>query len=60
MNEEHGILTSRKGDTGLKVGDKVVLVPIHVCTAINMQNSVYVDYGEHLEKETVKARGMLV
>ncbi len=59
MNEEHGILTSRKGDTGLKVGDKVVLVPIHVCTAINMQNSVYVDYGEHLEKETVKARGML-
>lgn len=60
MNEEHGILTSKKGDTGLKVGDKVVLVPIHVCTAINMQNTVYVDYGDYLEKETVKARGMLV
>ena len=60
MNEEHGILTSRKGNTGLKVGDKVVLVPIHVCTAINMQNTVYVDYGDCLEKETVKARGMLV
>ena len=60
MNEEHGILTSKKGDTGLKVGDKVVLVPIHVCTAINMQNTVYIDYGDCLEKETVKARGMLV
>lgn len=60
MNEEHGIITSKKGDTGLKVGDKVVLVPIHVCTAINMQNQVYVDYGDYLEKEPVKARGMLV
>lgn len=60
MNEEHGILTSKKGDTGLKVGDKIALVPIHVCTAINMQNWVYVDYGDCLEKETVKARGMLV
>ncbi len=60
MNEEHGILTSKKGDTGLKVGDKVVLVPIHVCTAINMQNTVYIDYGDCLQKEPVKARGMLV
>lgn len=60
MNEEHGILTSKKGDTGLKVGDKIVLVPIHVCTAINMQNWVYIDYGNCLEKEVVKARGMLV
>ena len=60
MNEEHGILTSKKGDTGLKVGDKVVLVPIHVCTAVNMQNTVYLDYGDCLQKEPVKARGMLV
>lgn len=60
MNEEHGIITSRKGDTGLKVGDRLALVPIHVCTAINMQNSVYVDYGDFLEKVPVKARGMLV
>ena len=60
MNEEHGILTSKKGDTGLKVGDKVVLVPIHVCTAVNMQNMVYLDYGDCLQKEPVKARGMLV
>ncbi|QOV18718.1 alanine racemase [Blautia liquoris] len=60
MNEEHGIITSKKGETGLKVGDTIVLVPIHVCTAINMQNSVYIDYGDCLQKEVVKARGMLV
>ncbi|WP_246240449.1 alanine racemase [Anaerocolumna sedimenticola] len=28
MNEEHGIITSMKGDTGLKVGDKIALIPI--------------------------------
>jgi len=60
MNEEHGIITSKKGDTGLKVGDKIALIPIHVCTAINMQNSVYLDYGDMLTSEVVGARGMLV
>ena len=60
MNEEHGIITSKKGDTGLKVGDKVELIPIHVCTAINMQNKVYLYDGETLRQEVVAARGMLV
>lgn len=59
MNEEHGILTSRKGKTGLHTGDVITLIPIHVCTAINMQNYVYLDYGDHLKKEAVAARGML-
>ena len=37
MNEEHGIIT-RKGDTGLKVGDKVELIPIHAVLPLMMQN----------------------
>lgn len=60
MNEEHGIITSKKGDTGLKVGDKLTLIPIHVCTAINMQNQVYLYDGVGLHTEKVVARGMLV
>jgi D-serine deaminase-like pyridoxal phosphate-dependent protein len=60
MNEEHGIITSKKGDTGLKVGDKLALIPIHVCTAVNMQNQVYLYDGESLRQEKVAARGMLV
>lgn len=60
MNEEHGILTSKKGKTGLKVGQKLRLTPIHICTALNMQNQVYLyDHGE-LFRQTVDARGMLV
>lgn len=60
MNEEHGIITSINGHTGLKVGEKISLIPIHVCTAINMQNQVYLYNGTSLRKEKVAARGMLV
>lgn len=60
MNEEHGMLVSRSGKTGLKVGDVICLIPIHVCTAINMQNQVYLYDGDTVRKETVAGRGMLV
>lgn len=60
MNEEHGILTSTSGETGLTVGEKIALIPIHVCTAINMQNSVYLLENGMLTKQPVDARGMLV
>lgn len=60
LNEEHGILISQKGDTGLCVGDMVCLIPIHVCTAVNMQNHVYLHDGKVVRQEKVAARGMLV
>jgi D-serine deaminase-like pyridoxal phosphate-dependent protein len=61
MNEEHGIVTSEKGDTGLHVGDILTLIPNHVCTAINMQNSIYLlNEDETLTRAAVDARGMLV
>ncbi|QQO08490.1 alanine racemase [Breznakiella homolactica] len=60
MNEEHGIITSTTGKTGLTVGQKLTLLPIHVCTAINMQNSVYLLENNVLRRQTVDARGMLV
>lgn len=60
MNEEHGILTARNGVTGLQVGQVLELVPIHVCTAVNMQNSLFVYGEEGLRRMPVAARGMLV
>ena len=61
MNEEHGILVSTKGKVDLKVGDILELVPIHGCTAINMQNQVYLYDSEKgiIRKEKVAGRGML-
>jgi D-serine deaminase-like pyridoxal phosphate-dependent protein len=60
MNEEHGIIRSVTGKTGLSVGQILILVPIHVCTAINMQNTVYLLEKGVLRRERVGARGMLV
>ena len=60
MNEEHGILTAACGQTKLKVGDVLTLVPIHVCTAVNQQNAVYLLENGHLTRHPVDARGMTV
>lgn len=60
MNEEHGMVTSDGGATGLHVGQKLALLPIHVCTALNMQNAVYLLENGQLRQVPVAARGMLV
>lgn len=60
MNEEHGILTAACGQTKLKVGDVLTLVPIHVCTAVNQQNAVYLLENGRLTHHPVDARGMTV
>lgn len=60
MNEEHGIITSKAGKTGLAVGQKIALLPLHICTAINLQNNVYLLENGRLRLQKVDARGMLV
>ena len=61
MNEEHGILVSAGGDTGLQVGDILTLTPIHVCTAVNLQNTVYLLQEDgSLTRHRVDARGLTV
>lgn len=61
LYEEHGIVTALNGRTGLRVGEKLRLYPIHVCTAVNMHNAVYLleDDGT-LRREPIPARGLLV
>lgn len=60
MNEEHGIIIALDGKTELRVGQVLSLLPIHVCTAINMQNNVYIFENGTLKKQKVEARGMLI
>lgn len=60
MNEEHGMLTSENGKMNLSVGDVLELLPLHICTAINLQNDVYLLDDGGLTREKVAARGMLV
>lgn len=53
------MLTSESGSTGLCVGDVVELMPVHVCTALNMQNNVYLLDNGALMLVPVDARGAL-
>ncbi len=60
MNEEHGMITCDGPELGLRVGQKLELMPIHVCPAVNLQNEVYLLENGALTKQKVDARGMLV
>ena len=60
MNEEHGMIYSKSGNTNLRTGQVISLIPNHVCTAINMVNWVYLYEDGCLKKEPVAARGMFI
>jgi D-serine deaminase-like pyridoxal phosphate-dependent protein len=60
LDEEQGMITSAGGDTGLRVGQILRLVPLHIGAAINLQNQVYLYERGKLYRERVDARGMVV
>jgi len=39
MSEEHGVLVSEM-DTGLRIGDRVIVIPVHCCTTVNLHEQV--------------------
>lgn len=59
LYEEHGIVESVSGKTGLHVGDVIPLIPIHICTAINLQNEIIEYDNGSIRTLKVDARGML-
>lgn len=57
-NEEHGHLDLRGTSWQPKVGDKLRVVPQHVCTCVNMHDRLYGIRGETVEVEwEIAARG---
>ena len=61
MSEEHGVLDLRK-HTGpsVRVGDRLRIIPNHVCVAVNMHEQVFGIRGERVETTwAVEARGKL-
>jgi D-serine deaminase-like pyridoxal phosphate-dependent protein len=41
MNEEHGYVDIRKAGREFSVGDRVSIIPNHVCVAVNLHEKVY-------------------
>jgi D-serine deaminase-like pyridoxal phosphate-dependent protein len=41
MNEEHGYVDIRRADHEFSIGDRVHIIPNHVCVAVNLHEQVY-------------------
>jgi D-serine deaminase-like pyridoxal phosphate-dependent protein len=57
LSEEHGVL-SGVGPTGLNIGDRLVILPAHVCTCVNLYSAlVVVSSRDGSRSLSVDARG---
>jgi D-serine deaminase-like pyridoxal phosphate-dependent protein len=56
LSEEHGVLSLPDAQTQLSVGDRVEIMPIHVCVWMDLQPEVYgVRNGQVVERIAVEA-----
>ena len=60
MNEEHGFVDLTGVERQFAVGDRVHVIPNHICVAVNLHERVYGVRGDRVEKIwNVDARGKL-
>lgn len=60
MNEEHGYVDVRRSERDFAVGDPLRVIPNHICTAMNLHETVYGLRGDQVEQVwKVEARGKL-
>ena len=58
LSEEHGVVVLPEGEPGFRGGDRVEVIPNHVCPAVNLQDRLYlVNAGRLTDVWTVAARG---
>ena len=59
--DEHGVLNSAELRDSVDTGDKVEVIPSHICPTVNLYDNVYlVSSGEVIEKIPVVCRGRSV
>ena len=49
LSEEHGHVNIARSDRRYKVGDRLSVIPNHVCTTVNMHDEIYGIRGEQVE-----------
>ena len=58
MNEEHGFVDLTEAEREFHIGDRVHVIPNHICVAVNLHEKVYGVRGETVERVwDVEARG---
>jgi D-serine deaminase-like pyridoxal phosphate-dependent protein len=50
FSEEHGHLNLQRSERRYRVGDRVSIIPNHVCTTVNMHDEIYGVRGERVEE----------
>jgi D-serine deaminase-like pyridoxal phosphate-dependent protein len=60
MNEEHGFVDLTQAERKFKVGERVHVIPNHICVVVNLHEQVYGTRGDHVETVwPVDGRGKL-
>lgn len=60
FSEEHGHLNIQHSERGYRIGDRLSIIPNHVCTTVNMHDEIYGVRGERVEEVwRVAGRGKL-
>ncbi|NMD37997.1 MAG: D-TA family PLP-dependent enzyme [Christensenellaceae bacterium] len=58
--DEHAIIYNKKFRDTVRVGDKVEIIPVHVCPMMNLYNKAYVvQNGEVIDEYVIAGRGKL-
>lgn len=58
LNEEHGVIDTHGSAQTVKIGDKIEIIPNHVCPTVNLYDEMYVlQDGQVLDVWQIKARG---
>jgi len=60
MNEEHGYIDITRAERAFGIGDRVRIIPNHICVAVNLHEQVYGVRGDQVEEVwKVEGRGKL-
>lgn len=58
FSEEHGHLNIQRSERRYRIGDRLSIIPNHVCTTVNMHDEIYGVRGERVEEVwRVEGRG---
>ncbi len=60
LSEEHAVCSLPEGTDGFAIGDRVEIIPNHICPTVNLMNELFiVRGGEIVDTWQVTARGMV-
>ena len=60
MNEEHGYVDITRAQREFQIGDRVRIIPNHICVAVNLHEQMYGIRGDQVEEVwKVEGRGKL-